>query len=238
MEESKKPYQTWPLARWQEMFEELYGERNSHKTVEEVFLHVVEEAGELAEALRKDTLDEIKENIPDVFAWLCSFATHRKLNLEEVVWHKFPNVCPYCFKQENCLCIAEMHYLPKEERDKRLAPYREDVTAKPKTLDEWQATFLRIYGNVNRVMHFSDIGFHYMEEIGEVSREIRLGTQEEFEDELADVFAWIIAICMRRNLNLSLITWDRFPYMCWVCQSRPCKCEKIELRRGPRSGVT
>jgi NTP pyrophosphatase (non-canonical NTP hydrolase) len=152
------------------MFDEIYSEKNKSKTIEELFLHVVEEAGELAEALRKDTLDEITKNLPDLFAWLCEFVSKIGSQLEDVVWNKFPNVCPYCLKEENCICIAHMKYLSEKEREVQLSELRKKKEKMPITLEEWFEMFRRIYGNVNKVMHFSDIGFHFMEEVGEVAR--------------------------------------------------------------------
>lgn len=219
------------------MFKEIYGERNEDKLPEQVFLHLVEEAGELAEALRKDTLKEIVENLPDVYAWLCSFATHSGIELEKAVWKKYPSVCPYCGKSKNCICIAHMNYLPEEKREEILEAWRSKTENMPKTLEEWLDMFKKLYGDVNQVMHFSDVGFHFMEEVGEVAMAIRNGTRKMLEYEVADVFVWLMAIAMRRDIkNLSDIFFERFPNSCWKCGKNPCKCS--EDKTGPRSKIT
>lgn len=243
-------YRNWSLDDWVKMFEEIYGEKNKGKTDEEIWLHVVEEVAELAEDLRKQhvrprynkkgELEGAVINIADTFAWLCAFVSKRG-SLEEIVWHKYPNICSYCFVDTNCLCIAKMSYMDKEEREKKLETYRRKKD-RPVTLFDWQKMFERIYGNVNRVVTLEQIGFHLMEEVGEVAREIRLRHEQELKDELADVFAWIVGITIKsgeligEELRLDDIIWERYPNKCPHCQSKPC-IDKI-YPTGPRLDIS
>ncbi|MEM3713059.1 MAG: MazG nucleotide pyrophosphohydrolase domain-containing protein [Thermoproteota archaeon] len=247
----EQEYKSWSLDRWVKFFDEIYGERNRGMMNEEIWLHVVEEVAELTEDLRKThikprynkkgELEGVLVNFADIFAWLCAFVT-RHGSLEEIVWHKFPNICPYCFADKDCLCIARMSYMDKEEREKYLETHRKNKNNFPQKLDDWKKMFDRIYGNINRVQSIEQIGFHMTEEVGEVAREIRLRRKEELKEEIADVFAWLIAIILKceaitnEEFNLADLLWQRFPNKCHRCGSKPCK-EKI-YRTGPRANIS
>jgi NTP pyrophosphatase (non-canonical NTP hydrolase) len=196
----------------------------------------MEEAGEVAEDLRKEDFRALSRDLPDIFAWLCAFTSKYGAELEEIVWHKFPAMCPYCEREQRCICIAESY--PKYEPG-RLNDYRNRAERKPRTLEEWQRMFQAIYGNVNKVVPRSAIGFHLMEEISEVAKEIRYGNRENCKAELADVFAWIMAMVMKiqldfREFSFSDALWEAYPGICKICKKERCTCEVRPTLRSPR----
>ena len=69
------------------------------------------------------------------------------------------------------------------------------------------------------------IGFHLMEEVGEMAKEIRK-EKPAFEEAVADVFAWIIALTMKlpQIVPLNEITWAVYPGVCKTCRQSPCEC--------------
>jgi NTP pyrophosphatase (non-canonical NTP hydrolase) len=237
------------------MFKEIYGKKNVGKSNYECLAHIVEELGELAEDMRKQHLEPrrnkkgelegILVNVPDVFAWLCAFAS-RFGSLEEMVWRKYPNICGYCFYDKNCICLSQTEYMDEEERQKTLESYRKNKTGYPKTLYEWQMMLRRIYGNVNRIQSFSSVGFHLMEEGGEVANEILRGNVDKLKDELADVFAWLIGVCIRyepvldKEIRIDDIIWARYPNECPHCHSNPCdeNCKTSSSTGPPRHDVS
>jgi len=254
--DSRKSSNRWDADGWVDMFARIYGSRNREKEDTQIWLHVVEEMGELAEDIRKGQIKARKNrkgewegvvvNVPDVFAWLSTF-TERQGSLGDFAWNKFPAVCPYCFAEKDCVCISRMVHLLPEEREEKLKVLRiKNSKHRPRTLRRWQEMFMRIYGNVNAIMSLDAVGFHLVEEAGEVAREIRFGPgNRKLYDEVADVFVWLFAVCNRASkyqddlIWLHEITWKRFPGKCWRCHARVCKCPELdEYRLGPRAMVS
>lgn len=83
------------------MIAEIYKERDLERGVDKTMLWIVEEIGELAEALRKES--NIGEEIADVFAWLVSLANLCNVDVEAEVLKKYPGYCKKCGKKP-CRC--------------------------------------------------------------------------------------------------------------------------------------
>jgi len=91
------------IREFQELIRELYFERDSRRGKEKTMLWLVEEIGELAEAIRKNDLNSIGEEMADVFAWLVSLANLYGVDLENEVKKKYPGYCLRCGKKP-CEC--------------------------------------------------------------------------------------------------------------------------------------
>jgi NTP pyrophosphatase (non-canonical NTP hydrolase) len=99
----------------------LYFERDKNRGFSKIFLWIVEEVGELAEALRKyqeqdengDALKEIELEIADVIAWIASLANVLDIDLEKALYEKYPLVCPKCHENP---CSCELKLKRKEEK--------------------------------------------------------------------------------------------------------------------------
>ena len=215
------------LKEWQALFENIYGERNSRVPFPELWLHLMEEAGQVAEDLRKERFKRLSFDLPDVFAWLCSFSNKYSVDLSELVWNKFPAVCPYCEREEHCICIAGSY---PEYNSTRLKDFRLRLDKRPEKFEDWQNMLGKIYGNVNRTVPYFAVGFHLMEEIGEVAKEIRVDDREKCKEELADVFAWIIAMVLKvqsdfNDFVFSDELWKTYPGICKDCKKEQCNCK-------------
>ncbi len=91
------------IREFQRMIRELYYERDRKRGVDKTALWMVEEVGELAEAVRKGDRNSIGEEMADVFAWLVSLANLLEIDLEEEVKKKYPGYCIRCGKKP-CEC--------------------------------------------------------------------------------------------------------------------------------------
>ncbi|MBS3176804.1 hypothetical protein J4457_06240 [Candidatus Woesearchaeota archaeon] len=213
-----KVYSAWSLDEWVEMFVGIYGSGNESTSDSDLWLHVVEEVGELAEGLRKidGSDDEFLENIADTFAWMCAFA-ERYGSFEDMVWEKYPSACFYCVQEIDCVCPVDKK---DEEKLKNLS-----TTERPSNLYGWQNMLNRVYGKANQERTLEEIGFHLFEEIGEVAKALRKKDPEEIRNELADSFAWLAALINRYDSGLQLgdIIWKRYPDKCPHCETKPCK---------------
>lgn len=218
-------YRQWPLDNWVLMFNELY-KVDEDETDEKIWLYVVKEFGKLAENLRKQNIlnydkkrkmTGVLADIPDVFAWASIFAS-RHGSLEEMVWHKYPNLCHNCFFGEDCSCITKKSKLKEKEREQRLELYRQEKENYPLTLHGWQKMFDRIYGKTNRKQGIEMLYYHLQEEIGEVAEAILHEDESKIKEECADVFAWLVGLTIKSEelakkiCRLDDITWQRYKH--------------------------
>lgn len=229
-------YGSWSLDNWVGMFNQIYGKHNLKLSDEQIWLRMVEEVAGLAEALRKQHITPRNDekgrlqgalaNIPDAFAWLSAFS-FRYGSLEDMTWHKFPGVCPYCFVEKNCVCISQKPSIAGDEGERRLEEYRKAKQNHPITLYGWQEMFDRIYGSANRIQSVEQVGFHLMEEVGEVAKSIRLEDILKLKNELADVLAWIIGITIKsgdlvgEEYRLDNILWERYQICVHIVEKIP-----------------
>ena len=91
------------ISEFQKLIKDLYIERDRKRGIEKTMLWLIEEVGELAEAVIKNDLNSIGEEMADVFAWLVSLANLYEIDLEEEVKRKYPGYCIKCGKKP-CEC--------------------------------------------------------------------------------------------------------------------------------------
>lgn len=78
----------------QSLMQRTYGMRDRARGAERTFLWLVEEVGELAEALRHQP-DHLEEEFADVLAWLLSLANVTGVDLDAAM-KKYASGCPRC----------------------------------------------------------------------------------------------------------------------------------------------
>ena len=86
------------IREFQKMIGKIYEKRDRKRGKERTMLWVVEEVGELSQAVRKNNLENIGEELADVFAWLVSLANLYNIDLEEEIRKKYPGYCLRCGK--------------------------------------------------------------------------------------------------------------------------------------------
>jgi len=91
------------LKNAQQLMLKLYGERDRRRGVEGTFMWLVEEIGELSEAIRNKDASNIREEFADVLAWLLSLANVLDVDLSDSFKEKYGAVCPRC-KKAPCIC--------------------------------------------------------------------------------------------------------------------------------------
>ena len=82
----------------------LYFSKDLNRGEERTVLRLVEELGELSEAVLLKNNDKISEEIADVIAWTLSVANLYEIDVYEVFNQKYKGVCPECNK---CPCVCE-----------------------------------------------------------------------------------------------------------------------------------
>ena len=92
----------------QETMRRLYYEKDIRRGKWKTYAWLIEEIGELSEALRQDDHERLREEIADVIAWLTSLANILGIDLEEAINEKYGGgVCPRCGRTP-CQCVEEV----------------------------------------------------------------------------------------------------------------------------------
>ena len=84
------------LGDLQRRIAELYGAKDAARGDSATFLWLAAEFGELAEALRAGSDEELAGEMADVLAWLATLANLRGVDLEAAVLRKYGLACPGC----------------------------------------------------------------------------------------------------------------------------------------------
>lgn len=229
------------IKGYQYMFSGIYGEYNGRNYLDpHLTMRLWEVVAECLESLRKERHQEIIAELAHIFGWLCAFCNRHKIDLTEVTWHKYPNICPYCMKQQDCVCMpGGEKYNPTLQE---LLSFRNDRKNIPTTIKDFQEMFKRIYGPINSVQTIGAGVDHLAEEIGEISKAYRLGRRDELKTEVADVFARLCTLTTRLSdgqnrprekkepLELEELVWQQYPGACDSCGSEKCKCPEPAIR--------
>ena len=83
------------LAELQRLMSDTYGERDRARGVPATIAWLVEEIGELAQAVRKGTDADRLHELGDVLAWLASLANQLGLQMDDAV-ARYARGCPRC----------------------------------------------------------------------------------------------------------------------------------------------
>jgi NTP pyrophosphatase (non-canonical NTP hydrolase) len=83
------------LSAFQQQMADLYGDRDKERGVPATVAWLAEELGELAQAVRKGTVEQQLHEIGDVLAWLASLTQQLGLSLEDAA-ERWAAGCPRC----------------------------------------------------------------------------------------------------------------------------------------------
>ena len=162
----------------------------------------------------------------------------RVRSVEDLVFRKYPYACPYCRKSphEDYDCKAVRGTSSTVNYDALRDVHLRNLSLRPKSLNEWQVMFQKIYprGPEDRR---SVIGL--FEEIGELAAAIRVFEPhpEYFAGEAADVFSYLMGVAnelgirMLQDDNAEFSLQDeflkRYPGLCTQCGSQICICPSV-----------
>ena len=91
------------IHEFQELMKNLYLERDIKRGKEKTMLKLMEEVGELAEAVLLEDEVKVSEEMSDVIAWVLSIANLYNINLSNAFKEKYNQACPKCDKNP-CVC--------------------------------------------------------------------------------------------------------------------------------------
>lgn len=230
------------LDVWYRVVNSVYWNRNFNLTPAAIFAHLVEVVGgisSLASTKRKQGIDPEAHVAKAVAWWLALCGKLGVKSAEDLVWDKFPRLCPYC---------QEKQHDPAECGEKKRSnpgpPW--ELLAKlsvgkrrPERLGDWQAMFQDIYP-ARSAAEYGEAFARLSEELGELAEAVRVFPAEPgyFLSEAADVFAWLMKVkniielekmVPKKNYGRAIeITFCKsYPDSCYECGKKICACPPI-----------
>lgn len=230
------------LDQWYRSINTIYWNRNFNRDASDIFTHLVEVFGGLslfASEKNKPNVEPEKFVAKTLAWWMALCAKMGVADIEQLIWNKYPGVCPYCRQEQHKSVIC------KQEKAKNPNPSWSDLARigkdkqKPKDLLEWQQMFHKIFPAGDSETYASPFG-RLSEELGELAETIRVFPENPgyFLSEAADVFAWLMHIQnivdykkgtaegdFGKNItnNLALA----YPDFCMDCGKNVCSCPPI-----------
>ena len=233
----REPSRPFTVSEYQRMLASIYTEANERYSDEDLFRRIVEEMSVVMEIVRKDRREELPEQLARTYSWLNALANRHRVDLQEALWRKYPNVCSYCLRPKDCYCTVEHPEIPDKENI--LRRLRRDRSNEPKLLKDHQELHRRLYGRQNDRILPIQTAAHLIEEAGEMSRDFRHGNREGFESEMVDIISWIFAIANRLNIGMAEKVWERYPGECERCHETVCvQCKSSCPPEGEEKGIT
>jgi len=102
------------INEFQKLIEDIYYHKDSARGLPSTFMWLIEEVGELSQALRSSNPDELAEEFADVLAWLATTASIAGIDLDEAA-QKYANGCPKC-GHTPCDCPEPAGYNPGQQQ--------------------------------------------------------------------------------------------------------------------------
>jgi hypothetical protein len=232
------------LDDWYTSINRIYWRKNAARQRAEVFAHLVEVAGgiSLLASEKKKKAVTGESFIPKTLAWwfaVCGSVNIRSVS--DVLWGKFPGVCPYCHERPCDSDICPQKKLSRLGPDwEMLATLaRKNSGERPISLGSWQRMFAKIY-RTDPAASFAAGFARLMEEIGELAEAVRVYTVVPgyVLSEAADVFAWLMKIQNMLDHKRGVLPDSRgpalqaavcaaYPDRCNDCKDPVCRCEMV-----------
>ena len=91
-------------------------------------------------------------------------------------------------------------------------------------IGEFQRLIEAIYYERDAARGLAGTHMWFCEEVGELTRALRRGEQEELEGEFADVLAWLATLASIAGIDLEAAAAGKYARGCPRCESTPCAC--------------
>jgi hypothetical protein len=219
----------------------IYGDRNSTRSKEATFSHFVEVCGMLTLVDRQKRRDNFNlvDSLCKALGWYFPLLSKLRVrSAEELIFRKFPGVCPYCRKapHDEAIC-KQVKGTEKTVNHKEVsAHFASNWSARPSGLTGWQKMFSDIYPRRIGDSGRSTLGL--MEELGEMAEAVRVfdAHPHYFLGEAADAFSYLMGMANEhllreeqdgRSFDLGREYLSRYPGLCTQCGSRVCVCPAI-----------
>jgi NTP pyrophosphatase (non-canonical NTP hydrolase) len=196
---------------------EVYGFHNDrHFSAQDMLVNTERFLMRGLKGIRQEKSRKIRLNLAVSFSWYVSLMNRLHIDLEKVVFRRFPGICSYCGSCP-CRCPGK-----KKKTGKK-------TIKKPETLEDFQNMFEKIYPAEKRTIEHA--GIHLAEEMGELTEAMmvyrgshRKTDFEPIEVESADLFSCYMAVFNSLKTSLAKELGKKFHDNCHVCHEAPCRC--------------
>ena len=222
------------LDAWYQTLNRIYWRQNLARSPAELFGHLVEMIGgiSLLETEKKKPGADPRAFVLKSIAWWLALCGRLRVNsVEEMIWAKFPGVCPYCQRAPHIKTCKSEGEFPKWEELRAIG----SASQRPQSLGSWQRMFSGIYPTT-RTAPLGRIYAHLSEELGELAEAVRVFDVAPglFLNEAPDVFAWILQIQNSLDQDhghlgdeLERAFCKAYPDLCRYCAAETCQCPAI-----------
>lgn len=216
------------LDDWMNEFWQVYRHRDSNLSPVEMWAMAAEDASKVGEGIREGSPERALNGLAHAFCWVCSFAARLfyderiapvlKISgfrgiatLSDIVWFKYPGLCLRCLRG-GCICPV-LPQAPEKNQDwENTVRTAREGGRLPQEIRDWERHFVNIYDTAHFIKSLEELGFHYLEEFGEVFSATRkllavnpenindgaLGKlQENLIEEIADVISWTFSMARK-----------------------------------------
>lgn len=217
----------------------IYEHANMTRSREATYLHFVEVCSMLTMMHRQKNRERV--DMPGalckVMGWYFPLLAKMGIqSVEEMVFSKFPRVCPYCrlgrHEESECKLVKGTANTVDHENLRWLSTKNRHLM--PIGINDWQEMFKQIYPRPLNATSFSLIAL--FEELGELAEAIRVFDRypHYFYGEAADVFSYIMGIANEyklkpegRNFDFEAEYLSRYPGLCINCGYHKCACPPV-----------
>jgi NTP pyrophosphatase (non-canonical NTP hydrolase) len=233
------------IRDFQKYLATTYSNTNSQRSVEYIYSYLTRNCSYLARSIARSS--ENKDYFLKSISWLFSLSTKFEIDLEDSFRKKFPNVCPYCISSP-CICSETLkkplHYMPeweiKSELNRKFESANNSAHQKNLALNKAVTNINAIYPANRSIWAAYGSTYHFsrvFEELGEVHEAYAAFASNQraktnLEEELADVFAWLISAwgIANKEAPLADALINYYYNDCPVCQNNPCNCKEYSSR--------
>lgn len=214
------------IKEYQAFVQEVYGMSNDrYFNVWDMLANIERFAMRGLKGIRKGDKEKTKINLLISLSWFVSMMNQLHIDIEEEIWKRFPYLCSYC---ASCPCSCKKNKVKKRKKVVL------DKTKRPKTFEEFQNMFNKIYPPESRSIEHS--GVHLAEEVGEFSEAILAyrgaHKDEDFakvELEAADLLSCFIGVFNSLKMSVAKELSVIFSNNCHVCKNSPCTCNFVDI---------
>lgn len=229
------------LEDFQRNIDAIYGYNNQARPPIVLLSHlstnVAGFVGGLLSPVRSYGEPRAKHYLLKSFAWLCALVSRLNCRIEELIWMKFSNQCPYC-DHDKCTCPLSSNRTEPDINLKLLEKIRATPRVKyaSQSFDSYKSMFQRIYGDRNKSAGLTSVSLHLFLEINEASdATLKVKSLQTFDSidilqlEVADVIAWFFAIVNLVDFNYSFEAefFKMFNGKCYQCTFPSCRCTDV-----------
>lgn len=180
------------LDEWYHALNRIYWRQNVMRSPADLFGHLVETVAGiiLVETGKKSRAGDPQGFVIKAIAWWFALCGRLRVrSVEEMLWAKYPAMCPYCQRSPH---VDDCRPTPETLDWGKLRAVGA-AQARPKSLGAWQRMFREIYPKT-AAAPLGEIYAHLSEELGELAEAIRAFDVVPglFLNEAPDVFAWVI----------------------------------------------